>query len=344
MKIGDTCHVRLRLSRKLEVLEPTLREHEVMDRTKAFFELNRQLVELLPPDRRSQVATDNNVPEQRDKLTAECMDINNTVSELQTNLARIRPLYLATSKRGGLGNSMTDAQRDEVDFETRRIIQQQMARVRQLEELEKERIRRYSNRSALQKFLADPVAQGTNESMTLHRQGMLWYLNDKLKTVSDIHASQQHVRLSRQVEKSKSSFHHLPDRPRRPAQSFAADEQERGNEATDDIDLSPEMRQELENENNALLEELEQSLDKARQAEKSMNEIAQLQTDLAVHLSTQNDMIQNLMDNAEQTAIEVSSANKQLTSAGTRNRIASKIIIYASLIIGLILLMYDTIL
>uniref|UniRef100_A0A060T1P7 ARAD1C22396p n=1 Tax=Blastobotrys adeninivorans TaxID=409370 RepID=A0A060T1P7_BLAAD len=314
-----------------------------MDRTKAFFELNRQLVELLPPDRRSQVATGNNVPDERDKLTAECVDINNTVSELQGNLARIRPLYLATSKRGGLGNSMTDAQRDEVDFETRRIIQQQMARVRQLEELEKERIRRYSNRSALQKFLADPVAQGTNESITLHRQGMLWYLNDKLKTVSDIHASQQHVRLSRQLEKSKSSFHHLPDRPRRPAQ-VSMDERERENETTDDIDLSPEMRQELENENNALLEELEQSLDKARQAEKSMNEIAQLQTDLAVHLSTQNDMIQNLMDNAEQTAIEVSSANKQLTSAGARNRLASKIIIYASLIIGLILLIYDSIL
>lgn len=256
-------------------------------------------------------------------------------------LLSIRPAYLSNSNRGGLsaGESMTDKQRDEIDYEARMILQQQKSRLRALEDLEKQRIEKYSARSAMSKFMEDLRTEGTNKTVQLHRAGMFWYLNDLLKEVSDFHAAQQQIRLSRQLEKAKSTFHHVPESH---ATKAAFLDEQPDALPTNTQQFSPELQMELENENNALLDELQVSLDKARSAEKSMYEISQLQTDLANHLTTQNEMIENLLENAFQTSEDVTAANQQLTSAGKRNRIASKIIIYASVIIGLLLLFYDT--
>lgn len=218
------------------------------------------------------------------------------------------------------------------------ILQQQKSRLRALEDLEKQRIEKYSSRSAMSKFMEDLKTEGTNKTVQLHRAGIFWYLNDLLKDVSDFHAAQQQIRLSRQLEKAKSTFHHVPES--HSTKAAFTDEQKEAVANTQQF--SPELQMELENENNALLDELQVSLDKARSAEKSMYEISQLQTDLANHLTTQNEMIENLLENAFQTSEDVTAANQQLTSAGKRNRIASKIIIYASVIIGLLLLFYDT--
>jgi syntaxin 18 len=235
---------------------------------------------------------------------------------------------------------MTDKQRDEIDYEARMILQQQKSRLRALEDLEKQRIEKYSARSAMSKFMEDLRTEGTNKTVQLHRAGIFWYLNDLLKEVSDFHAAQQQIRLSRQLEKAKSTFHHVPES--HSTKAAVVDEQNQAVKTTNTEQFSAELQMELENENNALLDELQVSLDKARSAEKSMYEISQLQTDLANHLTTQNEMIENLLENAFQTSEDVTAANQQLTSAGKRNRIASKIIIYASVIIGLLLLFYDT--
>lgn len=245
---------------------------------------------------------------------------------------------------------MTDKQRDEIDYEARMILQQQTSRLRALEDLEKQRIERYNSRSTMAKFMQDPKAEGTEHTIQLHRAGIFWYLNDLLKTVSDLHASQQQIRLSRQLEKAKSTFHHVPEgatNKRTPSGNMTAtalnNEESSSSTHQGNVNqtLSPQLQTELENENNALLDELELSLDKAKSAEKSMYEISQLQSELATHLSSQSDMIQNLLENASQTSADVTAANKQLTSSGQRNRLASKIIIYTSVILALLLLFYD---
>ncbi|ANB15691.1 hypothetical protein AWJ20_3330 [Sugiyamaella lignohabitans] len=285
-----------------------------------------------------------------DRLTAECLDINDKIKELASYLAEIRPSYLSNSRVSSHDESLTDNQRDEIDYETRLILQRQMGRLRALEELEKRRIENSHSASRVAKFLRDPKKEGIDTTIKLHRAGMFWYLNDLLKTVSDTHAAQQEIRLSRQLAKSKSTFH-TPQNPLNTWDKKENFETNISNVAHDtpehskpSLELSPQQVQLLEQENSSLLEELEVTHDKVKQAEQSMYEIAELQTSLATHLSSQNTKIQSLMDDAFKTSSDVSAANEQLASARSRNRRASKIIIYSSVSLGLVLLFYDAML
>jgi syntaxin 18 len=249
----------------------------------------------------------------------------------------MRPSYLSNTRSSAYNELLTDKQRDEIDYETRLIIQQQMNRLRSLEEREKQRLARVNKGPMIARFLRDPRKEGIEKTLELHRAGMFWYLNEILRSVSQMHASQQEIRLSRQLEKSKSSLHHIPRTvvhrkldgvPEEPAQMET--------QQLDAVQI-----QELVSENNAILEELEVTHDKVKQAEKSMYEISELQTNLAAHLATQNDKIHGLLEDAFRTSSDVSAANEQLASARKRNRRASKIIIYSSVSFGLILLFYD---
>lgn len=239
---------------------------------------------------------------------------------------------MSSSRPSAYNQALTDKQRDEIDYEMRMILQQQMTQIRQLEDLEKQRVEKHELRSGLAKFLADPKSEGTNKTIELHRAGIFWFLNDHLKTVSQMHAQQQELRLRRQLDKSRSNFAHPKIKP------LVTHEYEQEQLTSQ---LPPEQLLELESESNALLNELEQSLARAQSAEKALLEISQLQTNLAMHLASQNDRIQTLLEDAFQTSIDVSSANRQLESARTRNRRASKMIVYASLIISFVLLFYD---
>lgn len=250
--------------------------------------------------------------------------------------------------------SLTDKQRDDIDYETRMIIQQTMLRVRSLEELELQRLDRESKKGgAFSSFFVDMKQEKVSKTIALHRAGILWYLNDSLKDVSMKHSLQQEIRLGRQMEKSKSMLHNVNEstslasahsmktkKPANPYTTGIIDDSE-----LPDVlrDLSPQQITELETENTALLDELELSLNKAKAAEKSLYEISQIQSQLATHLSTQNEMIEDLLNDAFQVHDDITQANQQLESAKTRNKRASKIIIYVSLFFALLLLFYDTI-
>lgn len=255
----------------------------------------------------------------------------------------IRPLYLSTTRATSFNDSLTEKQRDDIDYETRMIIQSQAGRIRQLESLEKARQEKHESKTALSKLLSNPQEEGISKTIGLHRNGIFWYLNNELKTVSDLHASQQEIRLSRQLDRVKTnklSSGAAASLPSVLQEEFQDDNQNQGQ----DQQLSAEQIQELEQESNALLEELELTHDKVMNAQRSMQEISELQTSLSTHLSTQSDRIQSLLDDAFQTHIDISAANDQLSSAKTRNRRASKMIIWASLIIAIILLINDALL
>lgn len=226
-------------------------------------------------------------------------------------------------------------------------------RIRSLEELESKRLEREAKkRGGFSSFFVDVKQENISKTIALHRAGILWYLNDILKEVSSRHSAQQEIRLGRQMEKSKSMLHNVDEttplsttraqtkKPNNPYTSGVTDDTE-----LPDVlrDLSPQQVTELETENTALLDELELSLNKARAAEKSLYEISQIQTQLAQHLSTQNEMIEDLLNDAFQVHDDITQANQQLESAKTRNKRASKIIIYVSLFFAFLLLFYDAI-
>jgi syntaxin 18 len=313
-----------------------------MDLTFIYREIVRSKIESIKPlDGVGDVL--NPIVAQPDRLTQECLTIYKRLNELKQYLIRIRPSYLSSSKPSAYNEALSDKQRDEIDYEARMILQQQLNQIRALEDLEKERVNKHKGRSGLAKFLADPKIEGTDKTVELHRAGVFWFLNDRLKSVSQMHAQQQELRLRRQVDKSKAVYglQHAVHSNGHNVKPIVLAEYEQNRLAAQ---LPQDQLLELESENNALLNELEQSLKQAQTAEKALYEISQLQTNLATHLASQNDRIQTLLEDAFQTSIDVSAANRQLESARTRNRRASKMIVYSSLIISIILLFYDWIL
>lgn len=283
--------------------------------------------------------------------------------------------------------SLTDKERDEFDYETRLVIQRTMTHIRHLEDLEAQRLAREkeSQTSGFSSFFGglgdDTKAEAqTSKTLALHRAGMLWFLNEGLKTVSQKHSQQQEIRLNRQLERTKNTLHNVSeghinlakmplststftntsfglqgnDSSSNPGAEISgsllssglSNFDMSGGSSYDDMptelrDLTPQQVQELETENTALLDELELSLNKAKAAEKSLMEISSLQSSLSAHLSTQNDHIQSLLNDSEQVHDDILKANKQLDSAKERNRKASKLIVMISLILAFVLLFYD---
>ena len=284
-----------------------------------------------------------------------CQD--ESINELALYLERIRASYLSLGKRvanhgpNSANQQLTDKQRDDIDYETKMIIQQTLMRIRSLEDLERERLNKEAkNAGGISSFFVDMKQEEMKKTTTLHRAGMLWFLNDKLKRVSDRHSAQQEIRLSRQVEKTKSMLHNVGEEtPLSSLRDFKPKRHSPENHYTENElpevlrDLTPQQITQLETENNELLNELELSLNKAKAAEKSLYEISQIQSQLATHLSTQNEMIESLLDDAFQVHDDVSRGNQQLESAKTRNRRTSKIIISLSIFFAFILLFFDAI-
>lgn len=267
-----------------------------------------------------------------DPFTSLCVSIRSDALSLRRYLNEVRKTYLTSTPEA-----------EEVDVYTREIITSLMTRIRQLEGQEKHSMDvELNSGSALMKFVkfADPKVEQSRRTLNLHRNGMLCYLNDTLKAVSDTHAEQNRLRIQREMHKTKSTLQYVPAAERDNVMQFEREVQSAEDNELRDL-LGKDLLLELESENSALLEEMQVTQDKVRQAEKSMMEIAELQTQMAAHLSSQNDMIRSLMEDAQTTTEQVGAANVQLSQARKRNRFASKIIIVVSLFLGTVLLILD---
>jgi syntaxin 18 len=110
-------------------------------------------------------------------------------------------------------HSLTDKERDEIDYEAKSIIRQTMDRIKHLEALENgttsvsrltiERRTRAEKTGLLGRFMTNPDAEALNALLSTHRGAITWYLSKKLTEASDVQRNQQEIRLMREVEKSK---------------------------------------------------------------------------------------------------------------------------------------------
>ncbi|RXK38967.1 hypothetical protein M231_03697 [Tremella mesenterica] len=95
----------------------------------------------------------------------------------------------------------------------------------------------------------------------------------------------------------------------------SGDQEKNGDE---DLQLSPALIQQLENENNTLLSHMESTLSSVLSAEKSLLEISTLQTELVRHLVQQTEITDRLYDEAVGSVGQMGSANEQLKKARKR--------------------------
>lgn len=201
-------------------------------------------------------------------------------------------------------------------------------------------------------FIKEDEDVGRPKTLALHRRGMTQMLNKLLKEVSEMQTELQEVRLSRDNEKAKSMLNSRASggtygNEKSPIQQASITMQEllseehARKEAEIAVTTDPQLLQQLESENTALLAEFQERLEQAQQAEKSLYEIASLQGELATHLAEQAEVTEQLYADSVDTMGVVKSANQELLNARKRNRFASKMIIIISLFLAFFLLFVD---
>ncbi|OZJ06990.1 hypothetical protein BZG36_00197 [Bifiguratus adelaidae] len=209
----------------------------------------------------------------------------------------------------GLSGPLTDKDRDEIDFQAKMIIRRCMERIRTLDEQENARQQNLVA-PALPKWIAQAVVNLSTTQMDIvavHRSGVLWWLNCKLMDASKIQKDQQEARVMRALEKSNNQLSNAIPRPKSstllgepthptptqiPAELAEEDEFERS--------LDPQELQQMQMENDAMLEELENTLDQVKGAEKALMDIASLQSELANHLAIQTAQTDKIYQDAIQ--------------------------------------------
>lgn len=107
--------------------------------------------------------------------------------------------------------------------------------------------------------------------------------------------------------------------------------------------LSQTQLKKLELENSELLSNKLNELQKVKNLQKSASDIANLQRELSIHVETQAEQIKSLQDDQEMAEMDVLKGNRELKSAKLKSRRSSLIIIWASVILGFLLLFFDAV-
>ncbi|MCJ1405017.1 hypothetical protein MMC11_008243 [Xylographa trunciseda] len=323
----------------------------------------------------------------RDEFLKEAYRINANIFSVYRYLDSIRQSYLSTSlpphrnrlaisqrnsdralahhNQAGKGRQhFTDAQRDQIDAESKATLRDVNAGIRQLEEAEQLRrdtestladrkkakygfsaLGRWAagDMGVVQKTPEEALEAARQETIKVHRESVIWYLRKKLGEAAELQSGMMQTRLDREVEKSKSVLYKTTGvAGRESAHSATSDitglvgargvtgkdnrtEKNRGgNPVMDDSEkrieqtLSPEQLQQFAQENSDMLKYYEDTLDKVRTAERSMIEIAELQTTLAANLETQSSMINDLVLESLETRDDIAGGNKELKRAVDR--------------------------
>lgn len=262
-----------------------------------------------------------------DTFIRECIDLYKHIHELNKFLQSIKPQYLLFDTDKGLD----EEQRDEVDTYSRLKLKEYNSRLNHLQIYENKRV------SSNQHFRFNKSVSST---INKHREGILLCLNKDLRTASKLLLDIQETRLSRSKDVDdddlktklssinvKSSKYKIIDHHDEPDLEYEQ--------------LSSEQIQILENENNEILSNKLNDLAKIEKINKNVLEIAQLESELATHLSMQSENISNLMNDYDVTNVGIIDGNKILKSVKNKKNYSIQIVIYTSIFLGMFLLFYD---
>ncbi|KAF4425682.1 Syntaxin ufe1 [Colletotrichum fructicola] len=273
---------------------------------------------------------------------------------------------------------LTDRQREDIDARAKSMLRELNASIRALDETEQLRreteaavIRKTHVRGlgALGAWAAGAevvdarksaehlAAEGKARDVGLHRDGVLWSLRQALQLCGRTQQDMMEARLTREMEKNRSvlakagggampelggGFYEAMKREKEAKKGgFDTATGLPPDEGSYDFrqDLTEEQIQMFEKGNQDMLQHYNSTLDKVRTAEKSLIEIAELQTLLVGNLATQSAHIEQLVSDSENITADVGGGNKQLKKA-TQRPSAARYTFFASA--GLFLLEFQS--
>lgn len=216
-------------------------------------------------------------------------------------LQGIRKSYLSTApaprrlinRSNDKTQYLNDRQRDEIDAETKQLLRDLNANIRNLADAEQLRQntelvksrRKYGagRLNALSSWAAGGVASSKSpeqeeeeacaNTFSMHRESVLWYLRQRLQECGMLQASMMEIRMERVVEKNKSVLSKargqaIPDfvAPLAPAKHSVGRvaRMEESQRANVEEQFSPEQLQAFEKENQDMVKHYEATLDQVR--------------------------------------------------------------------------------
>ncbi|KAK8243201.1 snare-complex protein syntaxin-18 N-terminus-domain-containing protein [Phyllosticta capitalensis] len=330
-----------------------------------------------------------------DDFLKEAYRINRHISELNQYLHSIRQSYLSVAQpprkkqlsRTDSSNSvhsrhdkdrkyLTDAQREQIDAETKQFLRELAGAINNLADAEKVRqsadetvaLRKRAQKGlgAIGRWAAggavtakspeEELEEAKRNTVKVHRDSVLWFLGRKLEECSGFQASMMEIRLEREREKSKSVLYKARGAvvpaveagdPTKSAGGAASAPNPGGQVATWDEaqqqsepQLSEEQLQLFAEENQDMLKHYEDTLDKVRSTERSLVEISELQNSLATNLFEQSAQIDQLVQDSHLTTENVTSGNKELKRAAER-RSTAQMVFYATCALCTTLVVWD---
>ncbi|WFD05861.1 hypothetical protein MVES1_001195 [Malassezia vespertilionis] len=312
----------------------------------------------------------------------EAYRIKRHISSLYTFLSTIRRPYLditSTSKRladrdDAMSNpvdgddalakwqhitSLSESERDEVDFQVKLVVKRCLDRVQELErgeKLRREAAERTFSSASVSAFAplrllngnAQARQKAASDAVGMHHSSITQYLSEQLARVSSIQATMQ----QRRAEAQRQRYEKLSDGAKNAAWNAArhtdatAEVALRGtvgalDAGKDDLtyQLSPEQLQTFEQEASALIQSLHSDLQAVHHAEQQLHDISELQTRIVQHLQEQNEHTSNLFAETAVHGDQVTSGNVQLRRAKERNRRANQFLSLFFVLSGLVLLL-----
>jgi hypothetical protein len=193
---------------------------------------------------------------------------------------------------------LTDRQRDEIDAETKQLLRELNASIRNLADAEQ--LRQNTGTSLTRKkyarlglgALGTWAAGGASQAKSydqeqdeakagaikMHRENVLWYLRQKLQECGSLQASMMETRIMREMEKNKSvlykargkpmpdfgGFDDAPVPPPKQVNKKAPHLEDEQRQQNSEDELSPEQLQMFEKENQDMMKHYEATLDQVR--------------------------------------------------------------------------------
>lgn len=220
---------------------------------------------------------------------------NSHITSLHKELRDVRQAYLSTAQpRKGLSRSapgqsriMTDREREEVDANAKQMIRELNASIRAMDDAETLRRetehaivqKRYgsalgalgswaSGGSATSKSQEHQEAEARAQQTAIHRDGVMWFLRQRLESCCRTQQDMMETRLERELEKAKGF--NMPSAaefekfvlPSEQAHNSSAAGEENG--PTAGQGLTPEQMQMFEEGNQDMMKYYESTLDKVR--------------------------------------------------------------------------------
>ncbi|KAJ4399822.1 hypothetical protein N0V91_009186 [Didymella pomorum] len=271
---------------------------------------------------------------------------------------------------------LTDAQRNEIDAQAKQSLRELNHAINNLREAEGLRqstvsqlaLRKRAKQGlgALGRWAAggaitakspeEELEEAKANTVKAHRESIIWTLQNALEQCGQFQSSMMEIRLMREVEKSKSVLYKT--RATMPSNDYSgmndgssasgASKDYRGqsshvqdeSSAAIEQQLDPEQLQLFAQENQDMLKQYEDQLDKVRAAEKSLLEVSELQSTLAGNLEIQSAHIEQLVEDSFNTTENVGSGNKELKRA-TERRSTAQMVFYGTSAFCTLLVLWD---